>query len=149
MINNTDHTFTTCPKCSSINKVKIEKLVLSKGVCGKCSTNLNFHQLVSEVDINSLNKIILKSDLPVVVDFWAPWCGPCKQFAPTFETASNFASGKMVFLKINTEQFPHISQQFNIRGIPTLIIFKNRKEIARESGAFPLETFKNWISRFF
>jgi thioredoxin 2 len=106
------------------------------------------HSLVSEVDYEGVMKMINKSDLPVVIDFWAPWCGPCKIFGPTFEKASNEFAGKVVFVKLNTEAFPEASGHFNIRGIPTLAIYKNGKEAARESGAFPLDQFKNWLQKF-
>lgn len=143
------YTYTSCQKCQAVNKITVNRLSGSQCICGKCQAPLIFHQLVSEVDEVGLTKIIQKSDLPVVVDFWAPWCGPCKGFAPTFETVSRFAQGKIVFLKLNTENFPHISQRFNIRGIPTLIVFKGGVEIARESGAFPLDAFQKWITKFY
>lgn len=140
-------TFSYCFKCNSINKISIEKIKSQAPVCGTCKSPLNMHSLVTEVDSLGLSKMIQKSDLPVVVDFWAPWCGPCKIFAPTFETASKTFGGKIVFIKINTQDYPQASEQFNIRGIPTLLVFKNGKEFARESGAFPLEHFKNWLQQ--
>jgi thioredoxin 2 len=142
-------TFTSCKKCHAVNKVVTGKLVNSAGVCGKCGEALPFHAFVSEADERGLDSLIAKSSLPVVVDFWAPWCGPCKAFAPTFEAGSRYAEGKMVFIKVNTEQFPGVSQKHHIRGIPTMVIFKNGSEVARESGAFPLNTLTEWISRFF
>jgi len=143
------YTYSACKNCHSINRVKIEKIESSKGLCGKCGKELSFHKFVSEVSDQELLNIVEKSDLPVVVDFWAPWCGPCRSFAPTFEAASEYSKGKVVFLKINTENFPQISSRFNIRGIPSLLVFKNGKEIARESGAFPLDYFNQWITKFY
>lgn len=148
-MNQMNTTYTSCKNCHAVNKVLTAKLVNSAGVCGKCGQALPFHAFVSEVDEQGFDSIIAKSSLPVVVDFWAPWCGPCRQFAPTFEAASRFAEGKMVFLKINTEEHHGISARHHIRGIPTLMIFKNGKEVARESGAFPLNLFTEWISRYF
>lgn len=142
-------TFTSCKNCHAVNKVVTSKLVNSSGVCGKCGGALAFHAYVSEVNEQGFDSVIAKSTLPVVVDFWASWCGPCRQFAPTFEAASRFAEGKMVFLKVNTEENAMISNRLHIRGIPTLMIFKNGKEVARESGAFPLNLFTDWISKYF
>lgn len=142
-------TFTSCKNCHAVNKVVTGKLVNSAGVCGKCGQSLPFHAFVSEVDEKGFDSLIAKSTLPVVVDFWASWCGPCRSFAPTYEAASRFAEGKMVFIKVNTEQNTAISSRLGIRGIPTCMIFKNGKEVARESGAFPLNLFTDWISKYF
>ncbi len=140
-------TFSYCLKCKSLNKVAIDKIESTKPICGTCKAPLNMHSLVTEVDYTGLSKMIQKSDIPVIVDFWAPWCGPCKMFAPTFEAASKYFGGKVVFVKVNTQDFPQASEQFNIRGIPSLLYFKDGKEMARESGAFPLEHLKNWIQQ--
>lgn len=139
------NTFSYCMKCKSLNKVSIEKIEEQTPLCGSCKTSLKLHSLVSEVDHQGLAKMIQKADRPVVVDFWAPWCGPCKIFAPTFEAASKAFAGKIIFIKINTQDYPHVSEQFNIRGIPSLLVFKDGNELARQSGAFPLDTLKSWL----
>ncbi|MBY0516786.1 MAG: thioredoxin TrxC [Bacteriovoracaceae bacterium] len=139
------HTFTTCPKCQALNKVQSEKALKSEAICGQCQTKLNFHGLVSEVNSKDFQRIVNKSDIPVVVDFWASWCGPCKSYGPQFQQASSKSNA--VFLKINTETEQALSSQFGIRGIPCTLIFKNGKEVARQSGAMSSDQLIQWIAR--
>lgn len=147
--NNQVFTLASCQKCHAVNKVKPDLMKDSKGVCGQCGSELKFHQLVSEVDLIGLQALIQKSHMmPVVVDFWAPWCGPCMMFAPTYERASLTLQGKVAFVKINTQNFPEASEVFGIRGIPTLAIFKNGKEVTRQSGAFPYDLLIKWLNEF-
>ncbi|RYZ76998.1 MAG: redoxin domain-containing protein [Proteobacteria bacterium] len=94
------------------------------------------HGLVTEVSSAGLQKLIAKSDQPVIADFWASWCGPCRSYAPQFEAASLKNRGA-VFVKVDTEANPSVSQQLGIRGIPTTIVFKNGREHRRESGVLP------------
>lgn len=143
-----EKTFSYCLKCQSINKVSVDKIKTNTPICGVCKAPIPMHNLVSDVDFSGLMKIISKSDLPVVVDFWAPWCGPCKAFGPTFEKTSNSFGGKVVFIKINTESNPEASARFNVRGIPTVAVFKNGLEANRLSGAVDYNSFKQWVQNY-
>jgi len=100
---------------------------------------------INELSANGLQQLIAKSPLPVVVDFWAPWCGPCKAFAPIFLQAAQQMAGSFVFVKVNTEAHPLAGSTYQIRSIPTLAVFKNSLEKARISGALSLDDLQSWL----
>ena len=126
------YTFAACSNCHAVNRIQREKA--SQAVCGKCKSIIRFHGLVSEVNSEDFQKILRSSDKPVIVDFWASWCGPCKMYGPEFEKAS-LQNDRAVFLKVNTESEQALSNSLGIRGIPCTIIFKDGKEIKRQAGA--------------
>jgi thioredoxin 2 len=101
-----------------------------------------------EVDKNDLLHVLVNSDIPVVVDFWASWCGPCMQMAPAYEEASTMMPLKAMFLKVNTQENQELGSIYGIRSIPTVVVFKGTKEIDRVSGAMSSQRLVNWINQF-
>jgi thioredoxin 2 len=138
-------TLVICPQCESLNRVLVDKANKSTPTCGRCKGYLPLHDGIQEMTPKTLSALISKSSRPVVVDYWAPWCGPCRAFAPTFIEAARKLGGKFVFAKINTEEHPDVGAQYHIRGIPTLIVFSHGKERDRQSGALPLQTLLNYL----
>lgn len=138
-------TYVVCEKCGQTNRVAVN--AEKEPVCGSCKSVLPVHGAVVDGTDKTLQKLISKSPLPVVVDIWAPWCAPCRAFAPTFEASSGRYAGKVVFVKLNSDNNQHIAGQLGIRGIPTVLVFKNGNEIARQSGAMPREQFNQWLEQ--
>ncbi|MFZ3229096.1 MAG: thioredoxin TrxC [Pseudobdellovibrio sp.] len=138
-----NQTYVVCENCSQTNRVALN--TGKQPICGSCKKGLPIHGAVVDGSDKNFQTLIDKSPLPVVVDVWAPWCGPCLNFAPTFKTVSEEFMGKAVFLKLNSEANQQTSTQLGIRSIPTLILFKNGKEIARRSGSMTQQNFKHWL----
>ncbi len=134
-----------CPHCLKVNRIP-QKESYAKANCGSCKNSLLSSKPVS-VDIQSFQQFLLNSNLPLVVDFWAPWCGPCRQMAPAFEEASVAMSLKAQFLKVNTEEHQQLGGEYGIRSIPTMVIFKNGKEVDRISGALSAQRIQNWVAQ--
>jgi thioredoxin 2 len=132
-----------CPHCATINRVATERLH-DKPNCGSCKKTLLTAQPINLTDSN-FNQMINHSDLPVVVDFWADWCAPCKMMAPQFSQAAQ-QMPLVIFAKVDTEASPRTSASFAIRSIPSLILFKQGKEIARQAGAIQARDLMRWIN---
>jgi thioredoxin 2 len=135
-----------CPRCPAVNRIPSERLT-QHPLCGKCKEAL-FSGHPAELTNNSFQQHISRNDIPVVVDFWAAWCGPCKMMAPAYAQAAAKLEPKVRLAKLNTEQEQGIAAQFNIRSIPTLIIFKGGRELARQSGAMSAADIIRWISSY-
>jgi thioredoxin 2 len=135
----------TCPKCNATNRLPTDRLG-DKPKCGKCKAPI-FAGKVQEIKASNVASVINNNELPVLVDCWAPWCGPCKSFAPIFEKAAQELEPKLRFAKLNTEINQQVAARWQIRSIPTLILFKSGKEVARVSGALPLPQLKQWLKQ--
>lgn len=134
-----------CVHCDSTNRVPRQRL--SDGArCGKCKQAL-FSGKPAEISESRFQRFVERNDVPVVVDFWASWCGPCKAFAPIYEQAAQALEPDVRLVKLNTEEAPALATRLGIRSIPTLAVFKGGQEVARQAGAMDLKSFQAWVQR--
>jgi len=133
-----------CPHCHTTNRVRVADL-RSAPDCGACHETLfTAHPLA--LDAESFDRHMGRSQIPVLVDFWAPWCGPCRMMAPAYEQAAGLLEPQVRVAKLNTEEAQAIAARFNIRSIPTLALFVGGKEVARQAGAFrTAQDIADWV----
>ncbi|MDR9466989.1 thioredoxin TrxC [Marinospirillum sp.] len=141
-----DLTHLACPHCLAMNRIPTSRLG-DGPKCGQCKQPV-FTKAPLEVDEKSFHSLVLKGDLPVVVDFWASWCGPCKMMAPAFAEVAGELEPQLRFAKVNTEQSQQLAAQYGIRSIPTLAVFKGGKEIARQAGAMQAGQLRSWLQQY-
>ncbi len=134
-----------CPHCGRKNRIPYARLG-EAGTCGQCQAGLAAPN--TPLDIGSAaqwESLVAASPLPVVVDFWALWCGPCRMVAPEMEKVAGASAGRWLVVKINTESLPELGARFGIRSIPTMAIFAGGRELARTSGARPAAAIEAWV----
>ena len=140
----TDSLHLVCPHCEAVNRVPAARLDQHPN-CGQCHQPLFTGQPV-ELTISNLTKYLQRHDIPILVDFWAPWCGPCKMMAPAYKQAAAMLEPRVRLAKVNTENEQALGAQYNVRSIPTLIIFKGGREIARQAGAMAAKDIVQWVN---
>ena len=135
-----------CPHCLKVNRIP-KKESYAKANCGECKKSL-LESIPVPVDASKLGTFIANSEIPLIVDFWAPWCGPCLQMAPAFEEAALAMPLQAQLVKVNTDEEQTLGAQYGIQSIPTLIVFKNGKEVERISGALDASRLKSWVKQY-
>ena len=128
-----------CPACGKKNRVPAS--APGAPVCAVCKTALPWIVEATGDDLAA----VLDTRVPVVVDLWAPWCGPCRMVTPILEQAARARAGRLKVVKVNVDELPEVSARYNVRGIPTLLLLDRGEEVARQVGAVPAAAFDQWL----
>ncbi|MGD8317894.1 MAG: thioredoxin TrxC [Myxococcales bacterium] len=139
----TDSKIIVCPSCQAPNRIPAARLGDGPR-CGKCKEPLFTGRPIVLTD-DTFDRHLTRGEVPLVVDFWAPWCGPCRMMAPFFEQAAAELEPHVRFAKVNTDENPRLARQYGIQSIPTTALFKSGREVARQAGAMNLPQLRQWI----
>ena len=137
----------TCPSCGQKNRMAFERL--GEPVrCGRCKTELSSPATPLEIHSSQdFDRLVARASVPVVVDYWAPWCGPCRMVAPELQKVAARAGGRMLVVKVNTDELTDLGERFGIRSIPTLAVFAGGREVARTAGARPASEIEKFVEQ--
>jgi thioredoxin 2 len=133
-----------CPSCGAFNRVP-QPAPAGTPSCGRCRGALEVSGKPQEVDGEALTRAVASSPVPVLVDLWAPWCSPCRAAGPVLDAVGRAQAGRLVVLKLNTEQNPQAASSLGVRGIPTFVLFARGREVARRSGLMPMAEMERWV----
>ena len=136
-----ESTVTACPSCGAKNRVPAART--GKVRCASCHADLPW---LVEADDASFDAVVGDATLPVLVDVWAPWCGPCRMVSPIVEQMSREFAGKLKVVKVNSDESPRVSQRHGIQSIPTLLLYRNGAEQSRQIGALPAPQLRQWVA---
>ena len=135
-----------CPACGAFNRVPLP-VPSGRPACGRCHGALDTSGQTQAVDGEGLSRAIISSPVPVLVDLWAPWCGPCRASGPIVDGLGRSYAGRLLVLKLNTDEHPEASAALGVRGIPTFILYSGGQEVARSSGMMPRAEMERWLAR--
>ncbi|MHA3770234.1 thioredoxin [Verrucomicrobiota bacterium sgz303538] len=136
-----------CPRCNQHNRITYERLGQT-GRCAKCHADLPQPDKPVAVKCTSaFDAMIARSALPVVVDFWAVWCGPCRMVAPELDKVASESAGRWIVAKVNTEELPDVAQRFRVSSIPLMAVFEGAREVSRQAGAMPAQSIRQFVEQ--
>jgi thioredoxin 2 len=138
---------TACPSCGQKNRLRFDRLADTVR-CAKCKQTLQAPAAPLEIaSAADFDRLVAQASLPIVVDYWAPWCGPCRMVAPELKKVAARQSGRALVVKVNTDELSDLGERFGIRSIPTLAVFAGGREVARTAGARPAEEIERFIEQ--